>query len=72
MEEFRITLISDPTQEFPDNTNNRFKVRLPTLIDFLGITGKPVHGPCPFQTRVKVVSSSPRIRIHDWSRFPLP
>ena len=36
MEEFRITLISDPTQEFPDNTNNRFKVRLPTLIDLSG------------------------------------
>ena len=36
MEEFRITLISDRTQEFPDNTNNRFKVRLPTLIDLSG------------------------------------
>lgn len=40
MEEFRITLISDPTQEFPDNTNNRFKVRLPTLIDLPGDTWK--------------------------------
>ena len=33
MEEFRITLIRNPTKEFPDNQNKKFKVRLPTLID---------------------------------------
>ena len=40
MEEFRITLISDPTKEFPDNQNNKFKVRLPSLIDLPGDTWK--------------------------------
>ena len=72
MNDFHITLISDPTEEFPDNTNNRFKVRLPTLIDLPGVPGKLVYGPCPFQTRVKVAASSPPIRIHDRSRFLLP
>ena len=32
MSEFRITLISDPTPEYPDNTNNSFKVRLPSRL----------------------------------------
>ena len=30
----RITLISDPTNEFPNNTNNSFKVRLPERTTF--------------------------------------
>ena len=30
--EFPITLISDPTDKFPNNKNNNFKVRLPTII----------------------------------------
>ena len=29
MEELRLTVVSDPTQEFPNNRNNHFKVRLP-------------------------------------------
>ena len=29
MEELRLTVVSDATQEFPNNQNNRFKVRLP-------------------------------------------
>ena len=29
MNTFRVTLISDPTPEYPDNTNNAFKMRLP-------------------------------------------
>lgn len=29
MNTFRVTLISDPTNEFPDNQNNNFKMRLP-------------------------------------------
>ena len=32
MSEFRITLISDPTPEYPNNTNNSFKVRLPSRL----------------------------------------
>ena len=32
MSEFRITLVSDPTLEYPTNTNNSFKVRLPTRL----------------------------------------
>ena len=32
MSEFRMTLISDPTLEYPDNANNSFKVRLPSRI----------------------------------------
>ena len=32
MNEFRITLISDPTDEFPNNKNNNFKVRLPIIL----------------------------------------
>lgn len=32
MNEFRITLISDPTDEFANNQNNSFKVRLPSLL----------------------------------------
>ena len=29
MDDLRLTVVSDPTQEFPHNQNNRFKVRLP-------------------------------------------
>ena len=36
MNEFRITLISDPTEEFPKNQNNSFKVRLATLFQLPG------------------------------------
>lgn len=36
MNEFRITLLSDPTDEFPNNQNNTFKVRLPNLIQLPG------------------------------------
>ena len=32
MSEFRMTLISDPTLEYPANTNNSFKVRLPSRL----------------------------------------
>ena len=32
MSEFRMTLISDPTPEYPTNTNNSFKVRLPSRL----------------------------------------
>ena len=38
MNEFRITLISDPTDEFPNNKNNNFKVRLPTILNLPGDT----------------------------------
>ena len=34
--EFRITLISDPTDEFPSNQNNQFRVRLPSLLQLPG------------------------------------
>ena len=34
MNEFRITLISDSTDEFPNNQNNQLKVCLPSLIQF--------------------------------------
>ena len=34
MNEFRITLISDATDEFPNNKNN-YKVRLPTILRHL-------------------------------------
>ena len=33
MKEFRITLISDPTDEYPHNKNNNFKVRLPVRLN---------------------------------------
>ena len=36
MNEFRITLISDPTDEFPSNQNNQFRVRLPSLLQLPG------------------------------------
>ena len=32
----RLTLISDPTDEFPKNTNNSFKVRLPERLNLPG------------------------------------
>ena len=32
----RLTLISDPTDEFPKNTNNSFKVRLPERLSLHG------------------------------------
>ena len=38
MNEFRITLISDPTDEFPNNKNNNFKVRLPAILNLPGDT----------------------------------
>ena len=37
MNEFRITLISDATDEFPNNKNN-YKVRLPTILNLPGDT----------------------------------
>ena len=36
MKEFRITLISDPTDKYPHNKNNNFKVRLPVLPNLEG------------------------------------
>ena len=36
MKEFRITLISDPTDEYPHNKNNSFKVRLPVRLNLEG------------------------------------
>lgn len=36
MKEFRITLISDPTDEYPQNKNNNFKVRLPVRLNLEG------------------------------------
>ena len=43
MKEFRITLISDPTDEYPHNKNNNFKVRLPVRLNLEKTTnGKPV------------------------------
>lgn len=44
MNEFRITLLSDPTDEFPNNQNNTFKVRLPNLINYLEKIGRLVCG----------------------------
>ena len=38
MNEFRITLISDPTDEFPNNKNSNFKVRLLTILNLPGDT----------------------------------
>ena len=38
MREFRITLISDPTDEYPQNKNNSFKVRLPVRLNLGGNT----------------------------------
>ena len=32
----RLTLISDPTNEFPNNANNSFKVRLPERLSLPG------------------------------------
>ena len=32
----RLTLISDPTDEFPNNANNSFKVRLPERMSLPG------------------------------------
>ena len=32
----RLTLISDPTNEFPKNANNSFKVRLPERLSLPG------------------------------------
>ena len=32
----RLTLISDPTDEFPNNANNSFKVRLPERLSLPG------------------------------------
>ena len=36
MKSFRLTLISDGTKEYPDNQNNRFKVRLPVRLNLEG------------------------------------
>ena len=36
MEELRLTVVSDATQEFPQNQNNRFKVRLPRPLTLPG------------------------------------
>ena len=38
MKSFRLTLISDPTDEHPQNQNNNFKVRLPTRLNLEGNT----------------------------------
>ena len=36
MKSFRLTLISDPTEEYPQNKNNNFKVRLPVRLNLEG------------------------------------
>ena len=36
MKTFRVTLISDPTNEYPQNQNNNFKVRLPEPLNLAG------------------------------------
>ena len=36
MKTVRVTLISDPTDEYPQNKNNTFKVRLPVLLNLEG------------------------------------
>ena len=41
MKEFRITLISDPTDEYPHNQNNNFKVRLPIRLNLEGNNWQP-------------------------------
>ena len=38
MKEFRITLISDPTDEYTQNKNNNFKVCLPVRLNLEGYT----------------------------------
>ena len=38
MKSFRLTLISDPTDEHPQNQNNNFKVRLPVRLNLEGNT----------------------------------
>ena len=38
MKDFRLTLISDPTDEHPQNKNNSFKVRLPVRLTLEGNT----------------------------------
>ena len=38
MKSFRLTLISDPTDEHPQNKNNNFKVRLPVRLNLEGNT----------------------------------
>ena len=38
MNEFRITPISDPTDEFANNKNKNFKDRLPTILNLPGDT----------------------------------
>ena len=35
-EQVQLTLVSDPTDEFPDNTNASFKTRLPVLLGLEG------------------------------------
>ena len=36
MNEFRLTLITDRTDEYPNNRNNNFKVRLPVRLNLEG------------------------------------
>ena len=38
MKDFRLTLISDPTDEHPQNKTNSFKVRLPVRLNLEGNT----------------------------------
>ena len=38
MKTFRVTLISDPTEEYPQNQNNNFKVRLPVRLNLASHT----------------------------------
>ena len=45
MYEFRITLISDPMDEFANSQNTSFKVRLPVYYLESG-TGKALHNFC--------------------------
>ena len=70
MEEFRITLISDLIQEFPDDTNNRFKVRLPTLIDLSGNNWKASLWSLSIPDEDQssgVISSNPHTRLVTFS-----
>jgi len=66
MKEFRITLISDPTDEYPQNKNNSFKVRLPVRLNLEGNSWQASL----WGVSVPDVGHSPSV-IHTDSKTPL-
>ena len=72
MKEFRITLIGDPTDEYPHNKNNNFKVRLPVRLNLEDNQWQASCGVCLSRMWVIVPPSLTPITTPRYSNIVIP